>query len=524
MAERDIFINKQDIKTRFLTTLFVNILKLGLSFLSGIIIARSLGPADYGNFNFLLVSFASIIDLLDMGTSSAFYTFLSQKKRSSKFYLYYLAWLGVQFLIGLFLIALVFPDSWQNRIWLGHKKKLNILAFFASFMMTKIWQTATQAGESIRATVIVQLHSIALAGFHLCTILAMVSLHCLTITNLFIIIAVEYLLFTFILAKRLKDNLIDLEETEQAELSNIIKEFKIYCTPLIIYSIVSFAYSFADTWLLQRFGGAVQQGFYSVGLRFSTICLIATTSMLRVFWKEIGEAHAQGNKERLYYLYTKISRALFFVAAVGACFLIPFSKEILVFLLGPKYKPGWLCLAIMFLYPIHQSLGQISGSYFCATAQTKLYSKIAIARMIFSIFITYFVLASPSAKIPGLGLGSVGLALKMVILQIIGVNIFDYIICGYSRWKTEFSYRGVGIILLLIISFISKGFLSHISHFLGISLHSLLLIIGCIPIYISMVGLVVYLFPGLSGIEKGQLINLAKSVNKVFSIKKEATL
>jgi len=29
---------------------------------------------------------------------------------------------------------------------------------------------------------------------------------------------------------------------------------------------VGFAYSFADTWLLQRFGGAVQQGFYSISL------------------------------------------------------------------------------------------------------------------------------------------------------------------------------------------------------------------------------------------------------------------
>jgi len=315
------------------------------------------------------------------------------------------------------------------------------------------------------------------------------------------------------LAKRLKDNLINLEETGQAELPNIIEEFKIYCTPLVIYSIVSFAYTFADTWLLQRFGGAVQQGFYSVGLRFSAICLIATTSMLKVFWKEIAEAHAQGNKERLYYLYTKISRALLFVAAIGACFLIPFSKEILVFLLGPKYEPGWLCLAIMFLYPIHQSLGQISGSYFYATAQTKLYSKIAIARMIFSIFVTYFVLASPSTKIPGLGLGSVGSASKMVILQIIGVNIFDYIICGYSRWKTEFSYRSVGIILLLIISFISKGFLSHISHFLNISLHSLLLMILCIPIYISMVGLVVYLFPRLSGMERKEIYSLVQTFN-----------
>jgi len=505
------FINSQSIKTRFLTTLFVNITRVGLSFLAGIIIARSLGPAGYGNFNFLFVSFASIISLLDMGTSSAFYTFLSQKRRSSKFYLYYLAWLGLQFLIALFLIAVVFPNSWRNRIWLGHEKKLIILAFFASFMMTKVWQTVTQAGESIRATVMVQLHNIILAGLYLGTILAMVLLHSLTITNLFVVIAFQYLLFTFILAKRLKDNL--LEEKEEAKLPNIIKEFKIYCTPLIIYSIVSFAYSFTDTWLLQRFGGAVQQGFYSVGLRFSAICLIATTSMLKVFWKEIAEANAQGNKERLYYLYTKISRALLFVAAIGACFLIPFSKEILFFLLGPKYEPGWLCLAIMFLYPIHQSLGQINGTYLYATSNTRLYSKIGIIMMLLSIPVTYLVLASRNNIIPGLGLGSVGLALKMVILQIIGVNMYGYFICKLSSWKFDFLYQFGNIVFLLFASFISKGFLKWTFDILSVSFHPLLLMILCVPIYVLIVSLMLYLFPELTGIERKKIYSLVQTLN-----------
>ena len=53
-------INSQSFKTRFLATLFVNIGRVGLSFIAGLIIARGLGPAGYGNFNFLLVSFASI--------------------------------------------------------------------------------------------------------------------------------------------------------------------------------------------------------------------------------------------------------------------------------------------------------------------------------------------------------------------------------------------------------------------------------------------------------------------------------
>lgn len=89
MINWNLFINNQSVKARFLTTLFVNIARIGLGFVGGIIIARALGPAGYGNYSFLLGSFASIVALIDMGTSSAFFTFFSQRKRSSKFYLYY---------------------------------------------------------------------------------------------------------------------------------------------------------------------------------------------------------------------------------------------------------------------------------------------------------------------------------------------------------------------------------------------------------------------------------------------------
>ena len=86
------FINSENIKVRFLSTLFVNISRIGLSVLAGIIIARGLEPKGFGDFNFLLVSFSSIMSLLDMGTASAFYTFVSQRKRGGRFYFYYALW------------------------------------------------------------------------------------------------------------------------------------------------------------------------------------------------------------------------------------------------------------------------------------------------------------------------------------------------------------------------------------------------------------------------------------------------
>jgi len=510
------FLNNHSIKVRFITTLFVNVARVGLSFVAGLIIARGLGPANYGNFNFLLGSFASITALLDMGTSSAFYTFLSQKRRSVQFYLYYFLWLIIQFIIVLLLIGLIFPESWQNQIWLGHSKGLIVLAFLASFIMSKVWPTITKAGESIRATVIVQLHNVVLAGLYLGSVLAIFFLHLLTVPNLFIITIVLYLLFISILARRLKSSLIVEQEDG---FSQVFGEFKFYCLPLVFYGIVSFVYSFADVWLLQKFGGAVQQGFFSVGLRFSSLCLIATTSMLSVFWKEIAEANKQGNKERLYQLYSKISRILIFVGAVGACFLVPFSREILVVLLGKEYEAGWICLAIMFLYPIHQSLGQVNGTYFFATTKTKLYSKIGIIMMLVSVPVAYFVLAPRSAVIPGLGLASIGLALKMVILQIITVNLFGYFIAKRSGWKFTFWYQFVIIAVLLALGYGIKGVFGWLFQVADISCHSIVFMILNMPVYLLLTVIIVYFFPALAGLERKEIKYFFNQFAKFFKVR-----
>ena len=68
------------VKFRFIITLITNIMRLGLAFSAGVIIARSLGPAQYGNFNFLLGRFTALIVLVDMASSNAFYTILSKDK------------------------------------------------------------------------------------------------------------------------------------------------------------------------------------------------------------------------------------------------------------------------------------------------------------------------------------------------------------------------------------------------------------------------------------------------------------
>src|SRR5881394_3230635 len=105
------------VTVRFGATLFANVFRMGLSFLSGIIIARGLGASSYGDLSFLLGSFVSISPLLELGTSSAFYTFIAKRRRSRTFALLYLSWMAIQFFLPVFAIGLLFPRSFVVHIW-----------------------------------------------------------------------------------------------------------------------------------------------------------------------------------------------------------------------------------------------------------------------------------------------------------------------------------------------------------------------------------------------------------------------
>jgi len=496
-------VNKQSFRVRFLSTLVSNILRFGLLFISGVVIARALGPGDYGNFGFLLGSFTALANLVDMASSSAFYTFISQKKRGQKFYYYYTAWIFTQFLILLFFVLLL-PAPLKGKIWLGHPRGMIILALFASFSMRQIWEFVGRIGESIRDTVSVQIWNVTLALTYLTCIVLLVRFHLVNIKFFFIANGLIYVFFAFSYAMRLSQKA-DFYTEKTEDLGNIFREFADYCLPLILYTGIGFLYSFADYWLLQRFGGAIQQGFYGIGVKFSSLSLIATTSILAVFWKEVAEAHTLENMDRVRMLYCKVSRGLYFIGAVLSCLLIPFSNEILSFLLGPSYQPAWLPLSIMLLYPVHQSLGQITGIMFRATGQTKTHSKIGIFSMAISIPITYLLLAPSSSLIPGLHLGALGLAIKMVICQLVTVNLMTFFVAKYINMSFDWSYQINILLLLLPMGFLSKICTEQILSLVSFPNHPILLMAISGILYFTGVTALSYSFPSIAGINKEQI-------------------
>jgi O-antigen/teichoic acid export membrane protein len=464
------------------------------------LVARGLGPGQFGTMMFLLGTFTALRGLLDMGSSTAFFTFLSQRQRSSRFVIWFFRWLGFQFLLTLLTVGLLFPNSWIELIWKNEQRQLVILAFVASYMQSVLWSVFLQMGESQRLTRLVQGVALIVALVHLLLVLFALWIDWMSVSVMFSIIFCEWVIAVAVVAKQLRFQHLPRDADTG---KSIFKEFSYYCRPLIIYSWIGFAYEFADRWLLQTYGGSEQQAYFSVASQFAAITAIATSSILNIFWKEIAEAHNQNNNERVALLYKRVSRGLYFVAAVGAGFLVPWAEEILSITLGVAYIGGASTLMMMFYYPLHQSMGQIGGAMAYATGQVSVHVKIGIAFMVSSIVLSYFVLANADSCLPGLGLGAYGLAIKMLIMQIISVNALAYFISKRLNIKLDWQFQ-------LTITALCSGagiFSYELSNALLIDkpLFPKLFISGLA--YTVILVLSIYLFPWLLSMKREDLVN-----------------
>jgi len=490
----------EKIRTRTSVSVLSNLIKSAISFLTGILLARWLGVDDYGRMAFLIATFLAFRQLIDIATSSAFFTFLSKKPRSAKFVRYFWYWVCFQFIVSFLLVVLILPESVMQIIWKGESRLLVILALVATFLQHHVWSIVSQMAEASRQTVRLQKLNITIVLFHLCAVILLWAIGKLAIPLIFIAIILEWSLAGWIASRMYK---VDSKSgnTQIDTPRSVFMEFWIYCLPFIPYAILSFTHDFLDRWMLQNWGGSSEQAYFAVAQQFSSIALLATSSVLRIFWKEIAEAHNLNNLERVKNLYLKTSRILFFVGAIVAATLIPWSEKVITVFLGESYLAGVTTLMIMFLYPVHQSLGQIGKSLLYATEKVKILVTIALVFMLVIIIISYFMLAPETMAIPGLGLGSKGLAIKMVAMQLITTNIQSYIVARVFGWKYDWLFQVIGLSLLIALSFVTQAAINLIFENLAIQL----IAFGFVYL-VTLLG-VLYFFPWLTGLSRQEVVN-----------------
>ncbi len=442
-----------NIKKRIAVSFFANCFKGGATLFVGVSLARFLGAEDYGTLVFLVAASMAIKQLLDFGSSSAFFTFLSQEARSVKFIAQFLAFFFVKYIITIVIILFVLPGSWLTNIWLGNSSETVIIALMAVAFQSDFWIIASQLLESQRKTIRVQILFVITQLIHFGFIFTMHYFGILSITNYFIFIIFLWLMAGVIAVSSYEP--LSPSGTYSGNLVSVMEYIK-YCLPLTPVIALNFTGEFLDKWMLQNWGGGKEQAYFAISVQIASISLLITASFIKIFWKEVAEAFHKEDSQSAFRLYLMSRKAIFYCGAFIAAAVIPWTSEVLGFLYGQPYVIASTPLILLMIYSIHQSIGQLDNAFLMASGKTSIGLNFNILFSPIGIFISYILLSNSTISIIGLGLGATGLAIKMVITQLISVNIIVFLIQKKFNIKFSNLYQIQVFILLVFISTLIK--------------------------------------------------------------------
>lgn len=448
---------EHSLKRRYLSKLGANIAGLFIGLVIESLIPRGLGAVAYGNFNFLTSFFSQVVSFFDAGTSTAFYTKLSQ--RPNDFGLLRFYWNFTEFLSFLVTLSVViiFVLGWQNWLW---PEQSTLYIWLALIWGLLTWYTErvnhvvdayglTVSGEVVR--ILQKLLGLTLIGI-------MFWLGWFSLRQFFLY---QYIILIFLglawwwVLQQSGVSLFPRIGLSLQQLKVYGYEFYEYSNPLFVYAGLGLLVGLLDRWLLQRFAGSVEQGFYGLSFKIGAICFLFTRAMTPLLMRELSIAFEQGDLARMRVLFQRYIPLLYNISAFFAIFVAVQANRVSLIFGGQEFRDASLAIGIMAFYPIHQTYGQLSGSVLFATNQTRLYRNLGFITLLINLPLTVWLLGPKEWSC--LNLGAVGLAVEMVVLQFVGVNLqlwFNSRFLQLSFWKF-FGHQIYVIVLLASIAWLA---------------------------------------------------------------------
>jgi O-antigen/teichoic acid export membrane protein len=497
-------IKETSLKKRYSVKLFSSVVSGVIGMIIVAIVPKAIGPVAYGQFVYLQQFFIKLIAFLDAGSSIAFFTKLSaqpDRKELITFYTFYSLFIlivlgGVFSFIDLLgYVHILLPDVNRTYVYWG----------IGFGFLTWLSQVCIKISDAYALTVSVELikvvHKLLSLFLLLCFIYFLTFdlmkyfyFHIISLSTFII-----WLLYLFMKSKVICPQIFSIS---YEKLKYIFLEFVSYCSPLLIYSVVGLFVGLFDIWLLQYSGGAVQMGYYGLAYSLAAMCFIFTGAMTPIITREFSKSFEQNDLQKMRSLFERYVPMLYSIAAFFAVFLSFQSANVLAIFTDENFENAYWVLVVIALYPIHQTYGQLSGSVFYATDQTKLYRNIGIISMLIGFLLTLFLIYI-------LELDALGLAFKMVLSQIIAVNIQLYFNVKLLKLNmSSFIWHQIySVTFFAVAAFLSIIFANFSSPILS------LLVSGTIYTILTLLGLLIY--PKIFSISR---VEIKRGISKAKSL------
>jgi len=470
------------------------------------VVPRTLGPEAFGNLEFCIASFTAILTFLSLDTQFAFFNWSARSSEGKAATGFYLTFLVSMFSLTLFLFLGAHFFNFSKVIWPNIVSKIVIYGFLWA-SVDLFFQRLLSIGDANARTQDVEFARVVqnflrLAGVMIAywsSILDTDSFAAITI----VAIAISSLIIIF---EFFRQKILTFDQFRFVKHRLLIKKFSKfavqYSTPLLAVNLIGFICIFFDRWILQLVGGSAEQGFFGLSSRFNAMAFLFTSSLTPILLREMSKSFHEEKHDRVAELFGKIKFFFVFTALLCSFFIVN-AEELSFVVAGDQFRAAGLAVMIMGFYPIHQTFGQLSDSLYYATGRTKIYATINVTANVLGLILTVIFVGDPSKFWFCLGLGSVGLALKNVLLQFVTTNITLWINVrhlkqSFFKWL-QFQFQVV--ISLLAIALLARLLVQAAFDMKRFSTMETLAVLGLEGILYLLVFMIIqYLFPKVFGI------------------------
>jgi O-antigen/teichoic acid export membrane protein len=408
---------------RIVFTAGANVFRAAASFVTGVLLARWLGPSSFGDMAFLLAMFTGVKAFLDLGSTSAFFTFVSQQPRSRGFVLRFLAWLAAQCAVVCVLLAVLLPPAWLEIYFLGQPTLLVLCAFAAVFCQNTLWPVAQSIAEATRDTVLAQTLGIAIAALHLGVVVLLFAFDTLAIAAVLVATVVEYLAGFVLLARNY------WRKAPQPAVSTPepnLGAYAAYCLPLLPLLALGALQEVVDRWLLQQHG-AQAQGVYAFGYQLASTVVVLTGAFTRVLWREIAESHHRSDPGRLQDIFLGVLNGVRLLTSVFAAFCAVFSTDLILATAGARYVSGAPVVTLLALYITVMASGQMYSTLLMATGNVATLGRVGVVLSVASMVLAYALLGGSASGATGSVAPATLLAAKMFAIELCAFGAYAVI-------------------------------------------------------------------------------------------------
>ena len=416
---------------RYLFKLASNIASIPLFLVMEAVLPRALGPSSYGNYSFCTVLFQNFTNFLDMGTSTCLST--SMAKRQSEFGL-----IAFYVRVGLFmLLACLIAGAATYLPGAGSLIMPGVPAWMA--LPAALWAYLTWSGRVTRsmndALGITTRGEMVRVGVNIFSAIALLALYAAGLLSLPTLFLHQYatlgaMTLGFLMILRsywLSPENADVSiswKLEPKQFRQYLTEFRRYSSPLFVTALFSALILSGERWLLQFFEGSVQQGYFSLSQKLGAACFLFVTAITPLIMRELAVAHGNNNPEGMARLLDRYAPMVYAFSSWLSCFILIEARAVVNLFGGQQFADAMLPVQVMALYPVHQGYGQLAGAVFYAAGETRLLRNLSMITMSLGLGFAWIMLAP--AEYGGLQLGATGLALKMVLIQVLTVNLLFF--------------------------------------------------------------------------------------------------